>query len=295
MKRIITCILCLCICFSCLSVIQVTAADDDVYPYEVYCSNNNPAIGSTILVRVSLSDYKNAEKKIRGLQIDVTNVDSSVFEIVDHHTLIDETGVASNMTSYSESNNRVRLVYANSDGTLNDDASDVMEFKLKIKDSLTEDGFVSLPITLKMQTTDVGAPGRITQKTSLDINYRIKSGVFSADIEWGKMEFVYSDGIWNPSTHEYENGGWTCDDAANLIKVTNNGDMDISAKYSYISDNEYNSVTGIFKDTNNDEITSSGIISGEVSFVYLELLGKPGKEIEVQKIGSVTVILDEVA
>lgn len=295
MKKIITCILCLCICLSCLSVTQVIAADDVVYPYEVYCSNNNPAIGNTIVVRVSLSDYINAQVKIRGLQVDFTNVDSSVFEVVDHHTLINETGVASNMTSYSESNNRVRLVYANSDGTLNDNVSDVMEFKLKIKDSLTEEGSISLPMTLKIQTTDVGAAGRVTQKSSLDINYKIKSGVFSADIEWGSMDFEYSDGIWNPSTHEYENGGWTCDNDSNIIKVSNSGDIDITAKYNYLSETEYSDVTGKFKDADNNEVTSSEIISGEESSVYLELLGKPGKEIESQKIGSVKLILDEVA
>lgn len=294
MKKILTYILCLCICLSCLSVTQVMAADD-VYPYEVYCSNKNPAIGNTIVLRVSLSDYKNASVKIRGLQIDFTNVDSSVFEVVDHHTLIDETGVASNTTSYSETNNRVRLVYANSDGTLSDDTTNVMEIKLKIKDSLTEEGSISLPLTIKIQTTEVGAAGRITQKSSLDINYKIKSEIFSADIQWGKMEFVYSDGTWNPSTHKYENSGWMCDDEANIIKVSNGGDMDIKASYSYLSEDEFKDVLGKFTDSDNNEVTYSEIISREVSSVYLQLFGKPNEEIESQKIGSVKVIIDEVA
>lgn len=294
MKKIITYILCFCICLSCLSVTHVMAAGD-VYPYEVYCSNKNPAIGNTIALRVSLSDYKNASVKIRGLQIDITNVDSSVFEVVDHHTLIDQTSVASNMTSYSETNSRLRLVYANSDGTLSDNTTNVMEIKLKIKDSLTEEGSISLPLTIKIQTTEVGAAGRITQKSSIDINYKIKSEIFSADIQWGRMEFVYSDGTWNPSTHKCEKSGWMCDDEANIIKVSNGGDMDIKASYSYMSEDEFKNVLGKFTNSDNNEVTYNEITSGETSSVYLQLFGKPNEEIESQKIGSVKVIIDEVA
>ncbi len=293
MKKLLSCVLCFCILLVCVPLITAEAADD-VYPYEVYCSNNNPAIGSTITIRVSLTDYVNAEKKIRGVQIDFTNIDRSVFEVVDHHTLIEETNVASNMTSYSEANSRVRLVYAKADGTLGDDVSDLMEFQLKINDTVTEEGTISIPITLKIQTTDVGAPGRITQNTTLDINYRLSNGIFSADIEWGSMEFEYSDGIWNPSTHKYENGGWTCADGANTVKVSNYGDMDITAKYSYLSDDEYSAITGSFKDEDSNEITSKNIISGESSSVYLELFGSLKKDIESQKLGSIKVILNEV-
>lgn len=103
----------------------------------------------------------------------MTNIDKSVFEVVEHKTLINETNVASNTTSYSESNSRVRLVYAKSDGTLDDDVSDLMEVKVKIKDTVTMNGSISIPITLKIQTVDIGAAGRITQKTALDVNYHL--------------------------------------------------------------------------------------------------------------------------
>lgn len=293
MKKILGCALCFFVLISCLTFNSVNALDD-VFPYEVYCSNNQPSIGSIITIRVALTDYKNATKKIRGLQIDMTNIDKSVFEVVEHKTLINETNVASNTTSYSESNSRVRLVYAKSDGTLDDDVSDLMEVKVKIKDTVTMNGSISIPITLKIQTVDIGAAGRITQKTALDVNYHLGGGVFSADIQWGKMMFEYTDGVWNPTTHKYENGGWNCNDEDNLIKVSNNGNIDISATYDYVSKDEYSNIVGTFKNSEDKDIKSSEIKSGQALSVYLQLSGNPTKEINEQSIGTVKIELDEV-
>lgn len=290
MKKIISSLLTICIILSFIAVVQVYAAND-MYPYTVNCSNSNPAIGNEITIKIALTDYKNIEKKIRGLQIDITNIDKSIFEVVEHHTLIDETGVASNMTSYSEANNRVRLVYANINGTLGDSVTDVMELKLKINHGLTEEGSISLPITLKIQTTDVGAPGRITQKTSLDINYKIKSEIISANVEWGNMEFTYSDGQWNPATHQYEDGGWKCESGSNKITVNNNSDIDIVSSAQYVPSEGYSEISGKITDENGNEVTENTIGSGNTASTFLVLSGKPNQEFEEQNIGSVKVTI----
>ena len=64
MKKILGCALCFFVLISCLTFNSVNALDD-VFPYEVYCSNNQPSIGSIITIRVARTDYKNATKKMK--------------------------------------------------------------------------------------------------------------------------------------------------------------------------------------------------------------------------------------
>lgn len=66
MKKIIRMCFMLFVLISCLTFNSVNALDD-VFPYEVYCSNNQPSIGSIITIRVALTDYKNATKKIKRI------------------------------------------------------------------------------------------------------------------------------------------------------------------------------------------------------------------------------------
>ena len=46
------------------------------------------------------------------------------------------------------------------------------------------------------------------------------------------MEFVYSDGTWNPETHEYEGGGWTHEPDANKITITSRINIEIGVGFS---------------------------------------------------------------
>lgn len=67
----------------------------------------------------------------------------------------------------------MRLVYAKSDGTLDDAVSDLMEVKVKIKDTVTMNGSISIPITLKIQTVDIEKRRQNHSKTALDVNYHL--------------------------------------------------------------------------------------------------------------------------
>lgn len=87
--------------------------------------------------------------------------------------------------------------------------------------------------------------------------------VYSVDVEWGAMTFVYVSATWNPDT--LKNDGlpmWlVCDPETgeaysidetqteiNAIKVTNKSNAAVDATLSYESTNEYTSITGAFSD-----------------------------------------------
>lgn len=109
-------------------------------------------------------------------------------------------------------------------------------------------------------------------------------GVTSADISWGSMSFTYDDTIEEGATAE---NGWTCEDGANQVTVTNNGTTAITASVGYTPETNYTEITGSF----NDE--SEVLTEGENVSFTLTLSGKPKKALSATKIGTVTVTIEE--
>ena len=117
--------------------------------------------------------------------------------------------------------------------------------------------------------------------------------VISVDVTWGNMEFTYSDGTWNPETHEYEGAGWTSGENANKISVTSTSNVPVTVSYSYGQEVGYEAVNGSFTD-GESPITSKVIPTGNITpqscDAFLTLSGKP-PECNISKIGSVSVTI----
>ena len=114
--------------------------------------------------------------------------------------------------------------------------------------------------------------------------------IISVDITWGELSFTYSDGTWNPDTHEYDGEGWTVDEEdGNSIKVENTGNTDVNVTYDYKA--VENGITGSFTDGENPVSAPVSLPENGSSTVYLILAGKPEKELENAIIGSVTVTI----
>jgi len=112
----------------------------------------------------------------------------------------------------------------------------------------------------------------------------------SVDITWGELSFTYSDGTWNPDTHEYENDGWTVDnEGGNSIKVENTGNTDVNVTYDYKA--VENGITGSFTDGENPVSDTLSLPDNGSSTVYLILARKPEQNLDHAKIGSVTVTI----
>lgn len=76
--------------------------------------------------------------------------------------------------------------------------------------------------------------------------------VYSVVIDWGDMEFTYTEGagVWNPETHQTTgtNGGvWTVKNTdGNKIKVTNHSNTAVTATFSYAAASGYGDIHGSF-------------------------------------------------
>lgn len=110
------------------------------FEYNILSTTTTPCIGSEFEVVISLTNYADIEHEIRGLQIDVKDIDLDVFEVVSHSTMIDDSNVGSNKTSFSETSGYVRFVYLKLSGTMDKSVTDVMRIKFKVKSDLPEDG-----------------------------------------------------------------------------------------------------------------------------------------------------------
>ena len=123
-----------------------------------------------------------------------------------------------------------------------------------------------------------------------DGNYTNTLTVISVDITWGELSFTYSDGTWNPDTHEYDGAGWNVDEeGGNSIKVENTGNTDVNVTYDYKV--VENGITGSFTDGENPVSAPVALSENGSSTVYLILAGKLEKELEKARIGSVTVTI----
>lgn len=83
--------------------------------------------------------------------------------------------------------------------------------------------------------------------------------VYSVDVSWGSLEFTYTDqseGVWNPTTHMYESkteAGWSCEEGADKVTVTNHSNAAVDAALSYQSAAGYNAITASFAETSGTE------------------------------------------
>lgn len=122
--------------------------------------------------------------------------------------------------------------------------------------------------------------------------------VYSVDITWGSMEFTYTDaseGVWDPQTHTYSGAkaaGWTCEEGANKITVTNHSNAVVTAKLTYDAAAGY-SVTGSFTESSLELKTAVGTErdAAPSKSAELKLSGALTSGTEDATIGTVTVTL----
>ena len=114
--------------------------------------------------------------------------------------------------------------------------------------------------------------------------------IISVDITWGELSFTYSDGTWNPDTHEYDGEGWTVDkEDGNTVKVENNGNTAVSVSFTYTA--TVDGITGSFTDGETPVSEPVSLPENGSSTVYLILARKPEQNLDHAKIGSVTVTI----
>lgn len=255
----------------------------------VTLSSETVEAGEQVTVTVSLTGYDADAVPIRGIQIDVTGVDESILVIEDgsYVSLIEDASATSNKAVYQQANQLLRLIYVRMDGTLAQPYEDVFQMTFVINSELTEAGSITLPLTAKIQTTE----SRVTITDEITISYVPASEepdpeVVSVDIEWGGMNFTYTEGAWNTKTHSYDGSGWT-DNGTGYVTVVNTGLVDTNATFIFDSNRE--EISGSFTDGTNAITSAVKVATGQSRTAYLLLAGKPAEELSNTTIGSVTV------
>lgn len=135
--------------------------------------------------------------------------------------------------------------------------------------------------------------------TATYVDPQFSADVFGVDVEFGSMEFTYTDakqGTWNPENHTYTgaaDAAWSCVANANKVTVTNHSNVAITATVKYEAAEDV-TVTGKFGE---NATTSFDLAAGELNnaegaatnTVYLTLDGAIADDND--NIGTVTVTI----
>lgn len=112
-------------------------------------------------------------------------------------------------------------------------------------------------------------------------------------VTWGELAYTYTDGAWNPATHDYDIGGGWAPNRKNgdVITVQNEGANEVRVKFQYTQTDT--AINGSFANSDGDYIYSPvDLPVNRTQTVRLCLTGRPGKALNNAKIGSVTVRLE---
>lgn len=112
-------------------------------------------------------------------------------------------------------------------------------------------------------------------------------------ITWGELAYTYTDGAWNPATHEYDIGGGWAPNRKNgdVITVQNEGANKVRVQFQYTQTNT--AIGGSFVNNDGDYIYSPiDLRVNRTQTVRLCLTGRPDKALNNAEIGSVTVRLE---
>ena len=111
-------------------------------------------------------------------------------------------------------------------------------------------------------------------------------------VTWGELAYTYTDGAWDPATHDYDIGGGWAPNRKNgdVITVQNEGANEVRVKFQYTRTDT--AIGGSFVDSDGDTVSLIALPVNRTKTVRLCLTGRPDKALDNEKIGSVTVRLE---
>lgn len=154
------------------------------------------------------------------------------------------------------------------------------------------------PVVAAAETV-TGVPG----STDIDVNGQYSDGtetvdVYSVDVEWGSMAFIYSvsgSKTWNPETHAFDastTGSWIAN--GNEVTVTNHSSKPVMAEFSFQALSDYTDLTARFDPASFDLLSGTETTreTADNKKTTLTLDGSlPASLAQFTKIGTVTVTL----
>lgn len=150
-----------------------------------------------------------------------------------------------------------------------------------------------------------GADGSDSKDVKASYHANVEANtVYSVDLKWGSMEFVYTidnEGTWDPEKHQFTNasvsGNWSCEENQDEVTVTNHSNAPVNVSFAYQAEKNYNGITGDFDKSGATKLaTAEGteVLDAPTVTAKLSLTGKLGKDVKsATKIGTATVSLNE--
>lgn len=129
-------------------------------------------------------------------------------------------------------------------------------------------------------------------KRSCEVCGEVETRTNTVTVTWGELAYTYTDGAWNPATHDYDIGGGWAPNRKNgdVITVQNEGANEVRVKFQYTRTDT--AIGGSFSDSNGNTVSSISLPISGTKTVRLCPTGRPGKALNNAKIGSVTVRLE---
>ena len=244
--------------------------------------------GTTVTLTVApADDYRLSAVTVNGGAVEVTKVNDTTYTFV-----MPDADVTVNAT-FEKIPHSVN-VETSENGTVSADkqtavAGDTVTLTWTAEDGYTLDKITVTDAENNEVTIDQGVLACTFVMPSSDVTvtatFKVQL-VTSVAITWGSMEFTYDDTVAEGATEE---NGWTCEAGANNIVVENTGETTFTAQAAYASYEGYESITGSF------DPASKELAIGEKYTFTLELSGKPTKVLSGDKIGKVTITINEAA
>ena len=122
---------------------------------------------------------------------------------------------------------------------------------------------------------------------------KVEARYNTVTITWGELAYTYTDGAWNPATHDYDiGGGWKPNQTnGDIITVRNDSADKVRVSFQYTKTNA--AIGGSFVNSEGYDIYSAiEMPVSRTQTVRLCLTGRPDKALNNAKIGSVTVRLE---
>lgn len=244
--------------------------------------------GQKVTVTFFLEGYTDEAIPIRGIQADIENVDSSIVTVNEEEcsSLVEDSGTLSNKVVYLPNKNLVRYLFVKLSGTMAAPQKDIFEVSFTVNSDVSKAGTLVLPVVVKIQRQAEGDAAQLVLRQEALISYKPMTEVTSVDINWGKMEYQYEKGTWNPATHQYEGQGWT-DSSSGTVTVENTGKTDTTVSLEFIP--ALREISGHFENEQNQKTDSADLPVGQKTVFHLLLEGKPAEDLNKTKIGTVTV------
>lgn len=129
-------------------------------------------------------------------------------------------------------------------------------------------------------------------RRSCEVCGKIETRTNTVTVTWGELAYTYTDGAWNPATHDYDiGGGWAPNQTnGDAVTVRNEGANAVRVRFRYTQTDT--AIGGSFADSDGDTVSLIALPVNRTKTVRLCLTGRPGKALNNAKIGSVTVRLE---